>query len=211
MPTPLRRPLIALAGTALAAGVLLTGGSTHAGAVAPCDPLWTDPAGDQGTGTLSGHPDQMDLLSGTAWMNGSSLVVRMHVTDMNATPPAPYTFQEWFGVLNLNGHDLGVVADSDTAGLTGFDAYVDGNQGVAVSGSIVPGADGYAEIDVPLALVGSPAAGAPLTFGSAVSLTDVVGLDATAVNPNLQGGGTITIWDYADNGATTTLADGSGC
>ena len=143
-------------------------------AASGCDPVWTDPSGDaysylpyQGAPAYVGfYQPQLDMVSGTFWRSGSDLVVRVHVADMGPQYPDGRTAESWETRWRIGTVDTYVVATHSLLG----DYYVftraDGGNGWA-AGSIVPGTDGYAEVDVPLAQVGSPAPSTPVSFEGA--------------------------------------------
>lgn len=202
-----------ITGAALSALVLAIVGASNTAAATRtgrCGPLWTDPANDEAIYALTpfGYQPQVDLIDGTVWTSGATLVVRFNTVDMTTALPLGATGEDWTGYFAVGGQDFGVVAnhtlDGDEYWLHTLSPVGDaGGVLTPVSGTLVPGPGGYAEVDVPLALLGSPAAGTGITFESAVAEVNLIDQDDLGVL-----GYTGDFWTGT---ASTTVGAGAGC
>lgn len=115
-------------------------------------------------------PPQLDLLSGTMAVSGTTLVVGVHVVDMEEQVPTGSQGMEWDATWNYNG--VGYEAYADYSAISGLrfgvvSSVAGSNVGgsavdTPVSGRVTTGPGGGVEIDVPLSLAGNPPTGAVL-------------------------------------------------
>jgi len=214
-----RRRLLALGATVAAlAFSTQAAASGTARAAGGCEPVWTDPSGDayeelpyQGAPAFVGfYQSQLDLVSGTVWRSGPDLVVRIHAAGMGPKLPDGFGGESWESFLQIGSNTIDALAQYDLTG-TQYGFFVN-NQGFhPASGVMVTGADGYVEIDVPLAGIGSPPDSTPVTPTLARSLewvdagvTPQLGV-LTAANYGVLGSDV----DHATGGSQTTV--GAAC
>jgi hypothetical protein len=161
-----------LAAAAALAGLGWGGGAGHAYAASGCDPVWTDASGDAyyGVNNLSVsvgvYQPELDLISGTFWQSGGSLVIRVNVADMEARTPPGSTALEWYSAWHVGATSLTASVDYTPQG-TFYSYYGPDGVGHSTSGAMVTGSGGYVEVDVPLSAVGSPTAGTAVSFDGA--------------------------------------------
>lgn len=145
------------------AGGGVVGGPKPAGAV-----LWTDPVGDDayvGDPAGSGSNPQLDLVSGNLTDDGTTLHATLTLADLStAAPSAAGGANDYYLLWTYKGTQYFASAEVDalTGTVTYGDGTVSGNQfttGNTDTGTFVPGKNGTITVDVPLAHVGSPAAG----------------------------------------------------
>ncbi len=157
----------------------------------PCGPLWTDPSGDAHdfNQTLLANEAQLDLTGGTMHDDGTTLVVRLYVVDLEKNIPRNGgTAIAWEASWSSGGQRYVALAEYRVDGTVSFfDA--NGNTLNADAGALVTGPGGYAEIDVPLAHLGSPAPGAVLTQPSGQTWTWVYDAYVPQVNAGVLGEG----------------------
>jgi subtilase family serine protease len=154
-----------------------SGSTTRASA---CDPLFTDPSGDDAylAGSNTGGNPQLDILSGNMEVSADGSTLRTFTTIDNltkdpaaATPGVPTggTANEYYFLWSYAGTTYFTNAEVDTTtGTVSYsDGTVSGSQYSTVhsgdTGSFTTGPNGVVEVDVPLANVGSPPTGASLT------------------------------------------------
>lgn len=97
-------------------------------------------------------------------------MIRLNVLDMETSLPAGSTSIDWTTTWTMGGQRY--IARAEYAPNSGGTAYTAGPSqtgGVPITGSLLAGAGGYVEFDVPLALVGSPSPGALLTGATAAT------------------------------------------
>ncbi len=141
-----------------------------------------------------------ELAKGTAGVDGSVLVMRVYVVDLDEQLPPHATGLSWRATWSYAGTAYAAWATYTEDGAVSF--QLDAASGVAgtglqgpslptaVSGHIVTGPGGYAEIDVPLALAGDPGHGAVLTGVGGQSFADFgAGPELSAVELGVDSGG----------------------
>ena len=171
------------AGTALAASLIAA--PSRAAASATCV-MWTDPSGDQSVpvGQLLAGP-QTDIIEGT--MSTSTvagvdiLVARIQVVDMSLTPPLGFTGMRWNMLFEGQRGNDWVYAESDSAGRVTYASQLGGAQPVAATGTVVPGANGYVEIDVPLTDLGRSRGSVLVDVLGSTELEELNGPDAARI------------------------------
>jgi hypothetical protein len=223
-----RRRLMALGIAVAVMGTAEAAMARTAHASSGCDPIWTDPVGDAYQYPLYAnsppvfvgiYQPQLDLTRGTVWQSGGNLVVRIHVVDMEMQLPAGRTVEWWESAFDIGGTGVTVSAEHGVLG-DDYAVYIGyGNpfRYVPTSGAMVTGPDGYAEVDVPLSLIGSPAAGTVVRHLSTDAIAAVAALEydlsgypipPTPLVTVAQGGDAPALmdWtDHADGGGTTTV------
>ena len=180
----------------------------------PCGPLWTDPSGDAHdfNQALLANEAQLDLTGGTMNDDGTTLVVRLYVVDLEKNVPRDGgTAMAWEASWSYGGQRYVAVAEYRVDGTASFfDAS--GNTLNSDAGALVAGPGGYAEIDVPLAHLGSPAPGAVLTQPSGETWTWVYDAYVPQVDAGVLGEGYDTggpQFDYQVGGTCTAGTTGS--
>ncbi len=150
-----------------------------------CGTLFTDPAGDdiyivegQVLGPRGSQP-QLDILSGSMALtpDGSTLRTIITLRNFSTTIPTGGVANDYNFVWQFNGQAYFTQVEVDQGGIAHF---FDG-QVIHISletrfqqlhldtGSVTPGPNGTVEVDVPLANIGSPAAGQILSQPSATT------------------------------------------
>jgi subtilase family serine protease len=195
---------------------LLTGRLTPVSAAKPaalatfsttsCSTLTTDPAGDdnydlegQAAVAQPGQNPQLDITGLTMQLtpDGHTLRVIVSVANMTTTIPTPGVENDYNVVWAYNGTTYFTQLAVDPGGVV--NAY-DGQlvrvslenryqQLDVVSGSITPGPNGTAEVDVPLADIGNPPLGAVLPFPTAQSYVRLGALAGTLQPVDATGAG----------------------
>jgi pseudomonalisin len=172
-----------LDGTLTPRNTALPAPPVSAAATLPCGLLWED-APHTASDILGNSDPQLSLVSGTLGTNaaGTDLVVQMKIADLSQTVPTGATGEDWyttwtsggteyFAQASLSAEPGAAVTYSDgTVTLTGSThnyspAHTD-------TGSFTAGTNGVVEVDVPLANVGSPAAGTLLTQPASSTYTE---------------------------------------
>ena len=150
------------------------GGGTPGPTLNPCGPLWADPPAD-----ANGQP-QLDLTAASMSDDGVTLSIRLDVADMEKTVPAGSNYDVWAMTWTEPAGSYEASAQySAIDGSVSFHDFTPAGNGAsggngtpaehADTGKLVLGPGGYAEIDVPLANLGSPPAGTTLTQPTGVT------------------------------------------
>ncbi len=138
----------------------------------PCGPVWTSAAGNDSWLTQQGQNPQLDLIRGNLALSadGLSLVTTLTVTNLSKSVPPGSGANVYYFLWSWNNIQYFSVVEVDPAGNVTFgDGQVQGNTYRTRSGSssdtgtLVPGSNGTLTVNVPLAAVGAPPAGAILT------------------------------------------------
>jgi subtilase family serine protease len=186
--------------------------------VAACYPLFTaPPGGDDFEGNSGGNP-QMDVIQGDMHLssNGETLEAILTIEDMSSTPAsaeggvptstANEYYMKWSytppGSTTTTAYFANAEVDAGTGTVTYSDGTVSGSDydptNTDDTGSIVDGADGTVEIDVPLSHIGSPATGDLLVGPAAATFAEIGAPDA---------GGLLEAVDSAGPGYNYTLGE----
>ena len=164
----------------------------HAGASPSACTVWT--TGDDDPPVLAvvsttllpeNVPAQVDLTSETMTVKNGTLIIDIHVVDMETQVPVPYDELRWVAQWSYQGVTWWATASYSASQGSSF--WVGGVGGIGssnqprvdVTGSIVTGPDGYAEIDIPLSTVGDPPSGSTLAYPSADTMELVLGTGGT--------------------------------
>jgi RNA polymerase sigma factor (sigma-70 family) len=153
-------------------GIVVHAASALRPSPAPCTPvghtpltvLWTHSASGPTAGV---SPPQLELTSETMQLDGPTLMVRLHVVDMETAVPPGYSGIMWATEWTMAGQTFVASADFSPQWGANFRAGVAGQTAMSVPGLLVTGAGGYVELDIPLAVVGNPANGGALSHTTA--------------------------------------------
>lgn len=189
--------------------------STH-----PCT-LWTDEQNDEVLTSESvqvgpvattipvpaPYDPSLDLTKGAMEISGSNLVARLYVTDLEKQVSAGLGGISWSADWTFAGSEYRAWATYSSSGGTFFSVSSGSasTESHPATGRLVTGPGGYAEIDIPLAEVGGPAAGAVLSTPIGNSFRDVG--DVSAVN----GQPTVVEMGADTGGPGNNYVVGSGC
>ena len=190
------------------------------GGTGSCTALWINPA-HTATDLFGNSDPQLTLLEGNMApsADGKSLVVKLTVQNLSQTVPAGATGADWYMTWTYNGTEyfaqaqIGPVPtlapsfDDGTVNKVGNSSQFQAAH--TDTGKFTTGPDGVVEIDVPLANVGAPPAGAVLTQPAGLTEIEV------GVPPNPTGEGAASLQQVDKGGPTNdyTLGTttGSGC
>ena len=167
--------------------------------------MWTDPAGDQSVpaGQLAAGP-QTDIVEGDistrAVAGVDVLVARIQVVDMSLAPPPGFTGMRWNMLFEGQRGNDWVYAESDSAGRVTYASQLGGAQPVAATGTVVPGANGYVEIDVPLTDLGRSRGSVLVDVLGSTELEELNGPDAARIGVD-DAGSFLTPVDYLSKAA----------
>jgi hypothetical protein len=158
--------------------------------LAPCQPLFTDPAGDDDftqSGAFKGQNAQMDIVKGDIKLaaNGRSITTTLTIKNLTKDPASPgATENEYYLLWRYKDTTYFSHVEVDATGsVTYLDGTVDGNlyndrfDGPADTGSFRAGPNGTVVVNVPLDRVGKPPLGAILEkpFGETRALIGAAG------------------------------------
>jgi subtilase family serine protease len=138
----------------------------------PCDPLFTDAAGDDSypAGASSGNNPQLDILAGNMSITSNLKTLKVYTTIKNLSTSSANPAgggNEYYLLWTYKGTNYFANAEVDSTGaVTYHDGVVAGNQYTnsnTDTGKFVTGKNGTVEVNVPLAHVGTPPKGAHLT------------------------------------------------
>jgi hypothetical protein len=136
----------------------------------PCTPLFTDAAGDDSypLGTSTGNNPQLDVLSGNISTNSGKLHFRTTIKNLSTSMASPAGGgNQYYFLWTYKGTTYFADAEVDSTGaVTYHDGTVSGSQYTSAhtdTGHFGSGTNGVVRVDVPLANVGHPPAGAKLT------------------------------------------------
>ncbi|HET7386145.1 MAG TPA: S53 family peptidase [Nocardioidaceae bacterium] len=155
-------------------------GGTTSGRASACDPLFTDPSGDDAylAGSNTGGNPQLDVLSGNMEVSADGTTLRTFTMLQNLTTdpaeavagvPVGGSANEYYFLWTYGGttYFTNAEVDTTTGTVTYSDGTVSGTQYSTVhsddTGTLTTGPSGTVEVDVPLANVGNPPSGATLT------------------------------------------------
>ena len=136
--------------------------------IAPCLPLFTNPAGSDNYLQMKGANPQMSIIKGEMKLSadGKNLVTTMTLANLSKTIAQPgqenryymvWTFgsNQYYSRVGVDNSGTVVFADGQITGNT----YGDRTSGPADTGSFNPGPNGTVVVNVPLNQVGSPKPG----------------------------------------------------
>jgi hypothetical protein len=136
-----------------------------------------------------------ELAKETMGLDGAALVMRIYVTDLDEQLQSGADGISWRATWSYAGNDYAAWVTYLQDGSESFNVAT-GTSGqpypleTPVTGRIVTGAGGYAEVDVPLSVAGNPSVGSVLTRVSGTSFADFgAGPAANTVEWNIDFGG----------------------
>jgi RNA polymerase sigma-70 factor (ECF subfamily) len=153
-------------------GAVVAGATALRPSPAPCTPVGHTPSTVLWTHSASGptagvSPPQLELTSETMQLDGPTLMVRLHVVDMEKAVPPGYSGILWATEWTIAGQTFVASVDFSPQWGANFRAGLAGQTATPVPGLLVTGAGGYVELDIPLAVAGNPATGGVLSHATA--------------------------------------------
>src|SRR5581483_808547 len=179
--------------------------------------VWSLPPHDQppfSGGTIVGQPvavanpvpmtPSTELVKETMSLNGATLVMRIYVTDLDEQFQTGADGLSWRTTWSYAGTDYSAWATYLQGGSESF-SVATGAFGqpyqlqTQVTGTVVTGTDGYAEIDVPLRVAGDPGLGSVMTAVTGTSFADFgAGPAPNMVEWNVDSGGGRSAYTVGD-------------
>ncbi|HEV8065426.1 MAG TPA: hypothetical protein VGP46_11365, partial [Acidimicrobiales bacterium] len=166
---------------------------------------------------LGNSDPQLTLVKGSMSLSSTKtdLVVSLTIADLSATVPTGASAADWYATWSYDGTtyfaqaQLGALPESavtyadGTIVLTGSEHQYESAH--TDTGSFKAGKDGIIQIDVPLANIGAPAAGAVLANPAGLTYTE------EGVPPNPSGEGAASLQSVDSGGPTNNYKVGSTC